>query len=67
MFNTDAVEYGGAGFGDTEPVKVERIPSHGKEQSVAIRIPAFGAVFLRGEGKLPKPRKKKEAKELEKP
>ncbi len=67
VFNTDAVEYGGAGFGDTEPVQVERIPSHGKEQSVAIRIPAFGAVFLRGEGKLPKSRKKKEAKELEKP
>ena len=67
VFNTDAVEYGGAGFGDTEPVMVERIPSHGKEQSAAIRIPAFGAVFLRGEGKLPKPRKKKEAKELEKP
>ena len=67
VFNTDAVEYGGDGFGDTEPVKVEKIPSHGKEQSAAIRIPAFGAVFLRGEGKLPKPRKKKEAKELEKP
>ena len=67
VFNTDAVEYGGAGFGDTEPVMVEKIPSHGKEQSAAIRIPAFGAVFLRGEGKLPKPRKKKEAKELEKP
>ena len=67
VFNTDAVEYGGDGFGDTEPVLVEHIPSHGKEQSAAIRIPAFGAVFLRGEGKLPKPRKKKEAKELEKP
>ena len=67
VFNTDAVEYGGAGFGDNEPVMVEKIPSHGKEQSAAIRIPAFGAVFLRGEGKLPKPRKKKEAKELEKP
>ena len=80
VFNTDAVEYGGAGFGDTEPVKVERIPSHGKEQSVSIRIPAFGAVFLRGEGKLRKAAKKKdemkkpekeekkeETKELEKP
>ena len=66
VFNTDAVEYGGDGFGDTEPVLVERIPSHGKEQSAAIRIPAFGAVFLRGEGTCPKPRKKKQAKELEK-
>ena len=67
VFNTDDPAYGGDGFGDTEPVKVEAIPSHGKEYSAAIRIPSFGAVFLRGEGTLPKPRRKKEAKELEKP
>ena len=35
-------------------------------RSAAIRIPAFGAVFLRGEGTFPRPRKKQEAKELEK-
>ena len=62
----------GTGLAVTErrraPVPVELIPSHGKEQSAAIRIPAFGAVFLRGEGTLPKPRKKKQqAKEMEKP
>ena len=67
VFNTDDPAYGGDGFGDTEPVQVERISSHGKEYSAAIRIPSFGAVFLRGEGKLPEPRRKKEAKELEKP
>ena len=66
VFNTDDAAYGGAGFGDTEPVKVEAVPSHGKDYSAAIRIPAFGAVFLRGEGTYPKPRKKKQAKELEK-
>ena len=66
VFNTDDAAYGGAGFGDTEPVKVEAVPSHGKDYSAAIRIPAFGAVFLRGEGAYPKPRKKKQAKELEK-
>ncbi|MEY8386574.1 1,4-alpha-glucan branching protein GlgB [Oscillospiraceae bacterium 38-13] len=54
VFNTDAVEYGGDGFGDTAPVPVEAIESHGKEHSAAIRIPAFGAVFLRGEGSFPK-------------
>ncbi len=59
VFNTDAVEYGGDGFGDTEPVPVEAIESHGKEHSAAIRIPAFGAVFLRGEGNFPKPRGRK--------
>ena len=67
VFNTDDTVYGGDGFGDREPVMVEAIPSHGKEHSAAIRIPAFGAVFLRGEGTYPKPRKKKQASnELEK-
>ncbi|WP_295581669.1 1,4-alpha-glucan branching protein GlgB [uncultured Oscillibacter sp.] len=65
VFNTDGAAYGGDGFADQAPVPVEAIPSHGKEHSAAIRIPAFGAVFLRGEGAYPKPRKKKEAtKEL---
>ncbi len=62
MFNTDDPAYGGDGFGDAAAVAVEAIPSHGKEYSAAIRIPAFGAVFLRGEGTLPKPRKKKTGK-----
>ena len=67
VFNTDDAAYGGDGFGDTEAVLVEDIPSHGREHSAAIRIPAFGAVFLRGEGKFPKPRTKKQAKELAEP
>ena len=66
VFNTDDPAYGGGGFGDTAPVTVEAVPSHGKEHSAAIRIPAFGAVFLRGEGAFPKSRKKQQAKELEK-
>ena len=61
VFNTDSPLYGGDGFGDTEPVMVEAVPSHGKDLSVAIRIPAFGAVFLRGEGAFPKRRGKKAA------
>ena len=66
VFNTDDPAYGGAGFGDDGPVTVEAIPSHGRDHSAAIRIPAFGAVFLRGEGTFPRPRKKQQAKELEK-
>ena len=66
VFNTDDPAYGGDGFGDSEAVMVEPVPSHGKECSAAIRIPAFGAVFLRGEGTFPRPRKKQQAKELEK-
>jgi len=64
-FSTDDPIYGGEGFQDTEPVAVEAVASHGRACSIAIRIPAFGAVFLRGEGVFPRPRKKKQAKETE--
>jgi 1,4-alpha-glucan branching enzyme len=53
LFNTDAPEFGGGGFGDTAAVPVERISSHGKECSVALKIPPFAGVFYRGEGTLP--------------
>ena len=53
-FTTDALEFGGSGFADTKPLTVKDTPSHGKEQSVTLRLPAFGAVFLRGEGSFTK-------------
>ena len=62
VFNSDAEIYGGTGAVNTAPCKVSWTPSHGQENSVSIRIPPFGAVFLRGQGKLrakPKPRKAK--------
>lgn len=52
-FSTDDPAYGGKGFSDTAPVTAQAVPSHGRDHSVSIRIPAFGAVFLRGEGSLP--------------
>ena len=52
VFNTDAQAYGGTGFTNEQPAKVSWKPSHGKESSVAIRIPPMGAVFLEGRGKL---------------
>ena len=57
VFTTDLPEFGGGDFYDKEPVAVEDVPSHGKDASVSIKIPPFGAVFLRGVGKLPKKRK----------
>ncbi len=62
-FNSDAEIYGGTGVMNEKPCKVEWIPSHGQESSVSIRIPPFGAVFLRGQGKLrakPQPKKAKD-------
>ena len=66
VFNSDDVKYGGTGAVNAAPCKVEWKPSHGQESSVAIRIPPFGAVFLRGQGKL-RPKPKAQAKRPEKP
>ena len=60
VFNSDAEIYGGSGAVNAQPCKVEWTPSHGQESSVSICIPPFGAVFLRGQGKLrakPQPKK----------
>ncbi|MET0016086.1 1,4-alpha-glucan branching protein GlgB [Oscillibacter sp.] len=64
VFNTDAGEFGGGGYGNAEPVEAETVPSHGRDCSVSLRIPPFGGVFLRGEGKIPA---KKAAAKGEKP
>ncbi|WP_409969066.1 1,4-alpha-glucan branching protein GlgB [Bengtsoniella intestinalis] len=61
-FNTDSQLYGGDDVGQTPIVAVDHIPSHGKEQSIAVDIPAFGTVFFKGEGRLPKLRNKETTK-----
>ncbi len=66
VFNSDEAKYGGTGAVNAAPCKVEWKPSHGQESSVSIRIPPFGAVFLRGQGKL-RPKPKAQAKRPEKP
>ena len=49
IFNTDDLQWGGSGTVN-QPVKTERISSHGWEQSVSIKIPPLGAVILQGSG-----------------
>ncbi|QNL44653.1 1,4-alpha-glucan branching protein GlgB [Oscillibacter hominis] len=51
IFNTDDPAYGGSGVSNETAIAVEQVPSHGKPQSIAIRIPPFGAVFFRGEAR----------------
>ena len=63
MFNSDDEKYGGNGVKNASPCKVSWEPSHGQESSVAVTIPAFGAVFFRGTGKLRAKPKKKETVE----
>ena len=62
VFNSDDPAFGGSGVLNELPAQVEWVESHGKESSVAIRIPPLGAVFLEGEGTMPpKPKKRKAA------
>ncbi len=46
-FNTDAAEFGGTGFGDAAPLKTERVPEHGQDQSLVIDLPPMSAVIYR--------------------
>ncbi len=57
LFNTDDARWGGSGVVN-DPIAVEHIPSHGWEQSIAMRIPPLGAVVLQGKGRLKKNVKK---------
>ena len=59
IFNTDDIHWGGSGVCADGPIAVEAVPSHGREQSIALTIPPLGAVILRGHGK--RKRKKEEA------
>ena len=48
VFNTDAAAWGGSGVCNTGPIPVEDIPSHGRDKSIALRVPPLGAVLLEG-------------------
>ena len=48
VFNTDDAAWGGSGVCNTGPIPVEDIPSHGRDKSIALRVPPLGAVFLQG-------------------
>ena len=51
VFTTDCAEYGGTGAWHNEkPVEVLPIPSHGREQSLCVKLPPLGAAFFAGEG-----------------
>ena len=52
VFNTDRPDFGGSGWNFNGIVPCERVASHGKEASIAVTIPPYGAVFFRGSGKL---------------
>ena len=46
VVNTDAAEYGGSGAGNLGRIEVEAVPSHGFEQSLVLRVPPLGVLWL---------------------
>ena len=65
VFTTDCAEYGGTGeWMNESPIAVRPIPSHGREQSVCVKLPPLGAAFFAGEGEWQKEKKTVEPSEL---
>ncbi|MBR0066971.1 MAG: 1,4-alpha-glucan branching enzyme, partial [Kiritimatiellae bacterium] len=52
VFNTDRPEFGGSGWNFNGTVACERVWSHDREASIAVTIPPYGAIYLRGSGVL---------------
>ena len=51
VFTTDCPEYGGTGeWRNEKSIEVLPIPSHGREQSLCVKLPPLGAAFFAGEG-----------------
>ncbi|MBP1756865.1 MAG: 1,4-alpha-glucan branching enzyme [Firmicutes bacterium] len=47
IFNSDEACYGGNGYSDSSPLKTEKIPSHGYEQSIRLKLPPLSVVFYK--------------------
>ncbi|MBI4383459.1 MAG: 1,4-alpha-glucan branching protein GlgB [Nitrospinae bacterium] len=48
--NSDAVEYGGGGYGNFGGVDTAPIPAQGRDRSIEITLPPLGVVFFKNEG-----------------
>ncbi|MCC6238492.1 MAG: 1,4-alpha-glucan branching protein GlgB [Dehalococcoidia bacterium] len=46
MLNSDAIEFGGSGVDAGGPLRTEDIASHGRAQSLVLRLPPLAVVFL---------------------
>ena len=65
VFTTDCAEYGGTGeWRNEKTIEVLPIPSHGREQSLCVKLQPLGAAFFAGEGEWQKEKKTVEPSEL---
>ena len=46
VLSSNELRFGGTGEGNPEPIRCEPIPSHSKEQSIAITVPAMSCLWL---------------------
>ncbi len=47
VFNSDSVEFGGGGRGDSEKIRTDGVNMHGFEQSVALDLPPMSTIYLK--------------------
>src|SRR5881392_3765876 len=47
LFNSEAAVYGGTGVGNYGTVHAQAIASHGRQQSLELKLPPLGALFLK--------------------
>ena len=50
VFTSDKTEFGGSGMANGK-LKTENKPMHGQEQSIVLKIPRFGVLFLKGKAR----------------
>ncbi|GBC88368.1 1,4-alpha-glucan branching enzyme GlgB [bacterium HR13] len=46
IINSDALEYGGSGHGDTEGVHTEDVPFHGRPYSICLTLPPLAGLYF---------------------
>ncbi len=51
IFNSDSIEFGGSGRVNSGYIASDKIPAHGKKQSVSVKIPPIGGLILRRVGR----------------
>ncbi len=47
IINSDALEYGGSGHGDTEGVHTEDVPFHGRPYSICLTLPPLAGLYFK--------------------
>jgi 1,4-alpha-glucan branching enzyme len=47
VLNSDAIEHGGAGYGNLGGVEASPVPMHGRSHLLTLTLPPLGAVFLK--------------------